>query len=626
MSTENIIKDIYPLTPIQEGILYTYLLQKDSSAYFIQFEVVISNDLNIKCLEKSLNLIVEKYDVLRTNIVYTNIKKPKQVILREKQVNINYQDISDLTPDSIKSYIDDYKKEDKKRGFNITNENLTRMSVFKIAPQKFTIIWSFHHIIVDGWSGTKILVDFFDIYKLISQNHEYNHDSGKPNSYKDYVKWLTSQDKNTALAYWADYLKDYDTPIDIPKVLQGINCQKQFELQEYMIKIDEDTTNKLVKIASGNNVTLNALLQTIWGLLLQRYNNTDDVVFGYVESVRPTNIDGIEDMVGVFMNTIPFRVKCEEDDIFIDLLKTTQRKILNSNKYGFTSLAEIQENSYLKNNLINHISVFQNYPSMQKIINPELFDLNIEKMNMFSHSNYDFAVTFVPGNKFGIMFKYNTAVYREADIKRIGDHLINTIDSIIKNPSIKVSDIDILSNEEKDLLINGLNNTKADYPKDKTICELFEEQVRLNPDSIAVQFGETELSYKQLNEKANQLGNYLKEKYQIKPDDLVGIMLNASEQVIIAILGILKSGGAYVPIDPDYPSERIQYILEDSNVKLIICNDETQNKLSHENVSLVNMADINQLSQNTNNVLLSSKPKDMVYVIYTSGSTGKPKG
>ncbi len=626
MNVKSMVKDIYPLTPIQEWMLYNYLPNKDSGAYFIQFHIILANDVDIQSMEKSLDLIVEKYDVLRSSIVYQGIKSPRQIIFQTKNISVNYQDITDLEPAIREEYIDEWKAKDKKRGFDLTRDPLTRMNLFKTGEGEFVLIWSFHHIIVDSWSGSKIVVDFFDIYNVITRNQQYICETEKKDSFKNYVEWLAGQNKAAALSYWSHYLNGYDTFCRIPGKDWHKREHKQFILKEYLVKADKQMTHELSKLADSQHVTFNALMQTVWGLLLQRYNRSDDVVFGFVESVRPTELTGIEDMIGAFMNIVPFRVTAAENESFIDILNRNQQNIIELKKYSFLSLAEIQESSSLKHNMINSISVFQNYPLVKNMIDLELFRIEIKDIRLSSHSNYDFSISFIPGEELSILVKYNSMAYSQEHIQDIIKHLFNMMNSVIDNAGIRISDIEILDNQEKEMILNSFNQSKIGYPEQKTICELFEEQVLCNPDKTALQCGRIAFTYRQLNEKANQLGNYLKENYAVKPNDLIGIMLENSPEAIIAIMGILKSGGAYVPFDPDYPEARIEYMIDNAMVKLMIISPATQNKISKSKLPLIDIADLDKLSDNRGDVMLTSGSKDLVYVIYTSGSTGSPKG
>ena len=622
LSYKKEIEKIHSLTPMQEGIMYNSRINRDSNAYFEQSIFTVTGPLDIEILNKAFNKLIERYEILRTAFFYENISEPKQVVLRNRELRICYEDISNLE-ENKEEYLERFKEKDKDKGFDLTNDCLNRLSVIKIDSDIYKIVYSFHHIIMDGWCLGIIINDIINMYKLISKNEEIVFDETEP--YSKYLEWLDKQDKTSELSYWNNYLSSYEQEINIPKLE---NAAEEFVNEEEEIIISEDLTYKLKSMAEKGAITLNSVIQTAWGVLLQKYNNTNDVVFGSVVSGRPSEINGIENIVGLFINTVPTRVKGEDTTEFIELARKINEDFIEANSHSYCSLAEIQALTSMKNNLINHIVAYENYPIDKEMLNSSISSESgikiINNVEMFEQINYDFALIIIPGSSMTLKIKYNGSIYNKEIIRQIIKNLCNELKSVVNNPNILIRDIDILNEEEKNKLLNDFNKTKMEYPKNKTIVDLFEEQVKKTPSNIAVVNGNSKLTYKELNQKSNALARVLRGK-GVEAETIVGIMIDKSLEMLIGIMGILKAGGAYLPIDPEYPEDRIRYMLEDSNTKILL----TQNKLlesinyAGETIDLEDNKLYEGENSNLNNRGISS---DLAYVIYTSGTTGKPKG
>ncbi|QUI24146.1 amino acid adenylation domain-containing protein [Vallitalea pronyensis] len=616
------IEKIYRLTPMQEGMLFHALADKDSFAYTEQMAFDVKGHMEVKLLEKSINALIEKYDILRTGIVYKEVEEPRQVVLKERKLKVSYEDYSNM--EEKEKSIEVFERTDRERGFNLTKDHLLRLSIIKKEAETYRLIWSFHHIIMDGWCMPIIFSECFENYHKLCKNMPLEHHQATP--FIDYIKWLEDQDKEEGEAYWTKYLEAYEDKAVIPfRKERDAKGDYHHHTLEYVI--EEDITKKLSDLAKESKVTLNTVMQSIWGILLQQYNNTDDVVFGNIVSSRPAGIEGIEEMIGIFINAIPVRIKAEGDMTFKALTKKVQESAIASEKYAYIPLAQVQSTSHLKSELIDHLVVFENYPmdQMQEENREKgLLEVDFESVSVFEQTNYDFSVTIMPGKAITIVFGYNGLTYDDRHIQAIASHMKSALESIVENPEMPLTDIVILSKEEKEKLINTFNDTKVDYPKDKTIPELFEEQVEITPDNIAVVYGSEKLTYNSLNERANHLARMLREK-GVEAESLVGIMVEPSVEMIIGIMGILKAGGAYLPIDPDYPISRIQYMIKDSGVKLLLTGRDCAKGIETD-CHIIDIYDKSLYKGDASNLVKVNHSESLAYIIYTSGSTGKPKG
>lgn len=617
------IQKIYPLSPMQEGILFHSLLDADSQVYFEQAVLSIDGEFDKNIFEKSFNLLVDRYDILRTTIVYDGIKRPRQVVLKEYPVSISFEEITNLSEEEKEEYIEEFKQKDRSKGFDFKNDRLIRISLIKINDRSYKIIWSFHHILMDGWCLSVILKEFLELYNDIKEGKlPYNK---KVYPYSEYIYWLERQDKEAARIFWKNYLYGYEQAAVLPgkKISVGKTLYKQEEIE---FSINENIIANLKDIALRCKVTINTIFQAIWGILLQRYNNTGDVVFGAVVSGRPSEIRGIENTLGLFINTIPVRVMCDGNRLFSELIVEMQKSALKADEYSYYSLAQIQSESSLKNNLINHILIFENYPVERAIFdadNSGTKSFVIKNFEFFEQTNYDFNVVFLPGTDFIIKFVYNAAVYDIKDVENIKEHFMNLTINIAKGSEVTIGNLDLISDEEKRKILFDFNDTSRDYPSE-TIHGLFENQVVKSLENIALVFGNSTLTYSQLNERSNQLARKLRE-IGVKPNSLVGLMLNPSMEMLIGVFGILKAGGAYVPLDPQYPSERIKYMLEDSGTSLLITQPELVADIEFEG-EVIDITDNELYNGDCSNLANVNRPEDLAYIIYTSGSTGMPKG
>ncbi|MGD2085177.1 MAG: condensation domain-containing protein [Candidatus Aminicenantes bacterium] len=577
MNKNQNVKDIYSLAPLQEGLLFHWLLDESTSSYFGQMEYTLRGNIDADLLEKSVNKIIERYDILRTVYIYEKVKTPIQVVLKKRTVKIHFEDISYLNGDEQKNeYIKRFRERDREKGCDLSKDVLIRIALFQLGENQARLIWSVHHILMDAWCLEILYRELVNIYTSLKKGEEPQ--LGPAISYKNYIQWLEQQDKDKGYQYWRQYLLGYDNPAILPQP-NNKPVNRQAELIRYFHTIEPSLVDGLLNIVVENNVTVNTIWQTIWGILLQKYNNVEDVVYGIVVSGRNADIEGVEEMIGLFINTIPVRITLEDDSRFLQLLLRVQQREVLSKSYDYFPLAEVQSCSTLKGDLIHHLMAYESRPVLtkkdEKIKNREsrsnLSDFTVIDMEPYHQANYDFGVVIIP-NPMQLVLYYNPTAYEIDFIKNITRHVNEIIEQIVKNPAVDVREMEILGKEEKNRLLFDLNKTGAGYPQDKTIHELFEKQVEKTPDNMAAA-GEgaighlpqqrfIQLTYRELNKKANQLAHLLKRK-GVPPHSVIGIMMDHSLEMPVGILGILKAGCAFLPIDPGYPQKRVISMLND---------------------------------------------------------------
>jgi hypothetical protein len=568
------IEKVYDLSPMQEGMLYHSLLEENTEAYFVQISFSIKGLLDIKVFEKAIKQLVQRHEILRTTFFYKNVKKPKQVVLNNKKAQINFRDLSDLTEEESSNFIKSYFLDDRKHKFDLERDTLIRFTIFKLSDVDFKVVWSFPHILLDGWSLGIVLKELFINYESIKNGTPLELEIAKP--FKNFIDWLGEQDYDQALAYWKSFLDGYETRAILPT--KNIHMESNRKQKNFEFNLGERLIRNLILLSKKLNVTLNTMIQAIWSILLQRYTNRDDVIFGAVHSGRTADIEGIDNMVGLFINTIPVRVG--PGNTFREFVTNIQEQATASATYGFYPLYKIQEQSVHKRNLFDHIIVFENYPLSSELGNAR--DLQISDLTSLEQTNYPLSIAVYPGKSLKFKISYDEYLYDENFIFSFENHIKQVASIVLDNLNIDIKQIDMLTEQEKHQLLVEFNDTEMPYPKEKTIHSLFEEQVEKDPHQVAVVFQEKQLTYKELNERANRLARVLRQR-GVTPEDRVGLLMERSLDMIVGMLAVLKAGGAYLPIDPAYPAERIDYMLEDSDSKIVLSKTEDIEQLRKKN-------------------------------------------
>jgi amino acid adenylation domain-containing protein len=619
------IKDIYKLSPMQEGMYFQYLYDKDSIQYFSQTSYRILGNLDIDAIRNSLNELFRRYDVLRTVFNHEKMDLPLQVVLKEQPAEFHFEDISKTDNQVEKEkYIEYRKQKEQERKFNLNRDSLLRVALLRIGEGEYEFIWSSHHIIMDGWCLGILISDFYAIYESMIHNQKLV--LSEPKQYRLWIEWLEQKDQSLAEKHWREYLNGYDAAAGVTAIRMNTHKEKDYLEKQLDLILTNEEYGSLKRISGKYMVTLSTILKTAWGITLAKLNNQNDVVFGEVVSGRSAEIEGIESMVGLFINTLPARILFDDDSKFDDLIVKIQAEAIINEKYSYYPAPKIQSQSLIKQNLFDNIFVFQNYPlaglSGKIEDNESASGFKIVRIDAFENTGYDFNLIIVPDQSITISFKYNSFVYKDEMVQRIVSLYKSILTQLLDNPGLSLGNLELLSEEEQDLILYGYNNTKSDYPAQKTINELFEDQAARIPDKPAVIFGDASITYKELNEKAGNLACLLRGK-GVTRNSIVGIMAKRSFEMMIGIMGILKAGGAYLPLEPDNP--KTDYIIKDSGARIVLVQHKYKNNLP-TGIEAVELEDAGVYREQYSGLERINKAEDLAYVIYTSGSTGNPKG
>ena len=606
------IEDILSLTSVQEGMLYHYSMEPNSLEYHVQISIVLAGDINPELLQQAWDYVVRRNELLRTVYRWRKIDRPVQVVLKNKKIYLQHR--SSLGDENTNSIITDIRQSDLANRFDLENETF-RVYLCRSSTNESTMIISSHHIIFDGWSVAIILKELFNAYRSLYFGME-PIDIPK-NKFRNYIEWSLSQNKEKQRIYWDNYLRGFE-PND------GLfNRVPPLEMERHSYFLSRDLRANISKFAKENDISEAAFFFCAWAIIALKLNNTKDIIFGTTVSGRSSQIKGIDEMVGLFINTIPLRVSINEIDTLLYTIKAINRVLKERTEYENTPLVEIKEHAHINNStqFFNSIVVIENYP-LDSAENIEDV-LTIKEYSAIERTNYNVTIKVTFSDFIQIDLKCNC--FDQSDMTtKIGDYFENIISTILTENDLKVVDIDILSDVDRNRILREFNDTNTNYPREKTIYQLFEEQVEKAPQNLALVYQKEKMTYSELNQKSNQLARALQSK-GIEKNRFVGIMVERSSDMIVSILGVLKAGGAYLPIDPEYPNERIRFLLEDSEVSILL-TQSWLNTTTVFNGAVINLDDHNTCRDDITNPCPTNCARDLAYVIYTSGSTGKPKG
>ncbi|HVG18997.1 MAG TPA: condensation domain-containing protein, partial [Blastocatellia bacterium] len=622
MNAEN-IESIYELSPMQQGMLFHSLLSPNSGMYVEQLTCALRGKLNASALERAWRRVVERHAVLRTSFYWKELDKPLQLVQRNVKLPFEHQDWRALDRATQRERFDALVEEDRGRGFELSEAPLMRLALIRVGEDSYQFVWSHHHLLLDGWCLALLLGEVFAFYKAFDRGEEFHAPPARP--FKEYIAWLQRQDLAQAESYWRRTLKGFTSPTALPTTAKAAGGGGDDGEQ---LRLSREATDSLMSFARRHQLTLNTMAQGAWALLLSRYSGDDDVVFGATVSGRPAELPGVETMVGLFINTLPVRVRLRGDGRLLDWLKRLQEQQAQQREYEYSPLADVQGWSEVPRGtpLFESIVVFENYPIESSSLS-QASSLEIAELRSYEKTNYPLTVIFKPGEELSLEIKYDGSKFDTDMAERALRHLANLMESIAGSSDCRLRELAILSEEERRQLLDwGRPRQAAPAPFD-CIHQMFEAQARLSPEAIALTAEDGQLSYAELNRRANQLARYLMGQ-GVGPEALVGICMRRGAGMVVGILAALKAGGAYLPLDPAYPPARLAMMVEDCAARLVLTEGGLLDRIDAAGVRLVRIdQEWGAISrEGAGDPDAGAGADNVAYVIYTSGSTGLPKG
>jgi amino acid adenylation domain-containing protein len=625
MSKAGNIEAIYPLSPMQEGILFHSLYTPHSAGYFEQFSYTLEGDLDLLAFEQAWQTILGRHPILRTLFTWEKGSQPLQIVRHEVTLPFAYQDWRSYSPSEQQAQLEAFLIADRKQGFELSKAPLMRLALMRLSERRYQFTWSFHHLLLDGWSSPIILAELFALYEGFCRAESPALPPRRP--YRDYIRWLQQQDLSQGEQFWRAYLEGFTTPTPFGVDKPNFKGQAEaYAVQELVLP--EAVSGPLQGLVQRHHLTMSTLIEGVWAIILSRYSNESEVVFGTTVSGRAAPLEGIENMVGLFINTLPLRVQVRREESFLEWLQGLQAQHTERRLYEHSSLTHIQQWCDLPANLplFESILALGNYPTPHQT-DAERRPLAISEMRLFEQTNYPLTVVVMPGEKLSWRFQYDCHRFDDSTIARMLRHIQTLLEAIVADPDRPLGQLPWLTEMEKQQLLTDWNPPATDEPPRQPIPALFEAQVSRTPEATAVVFEDQRLTYAELNRRSNQLAHHLRQ-LGIKPNDLVAMYMDRSLEMVIGILGILKAGGAYLPLDSAYPAERLAFMLEDSQAPILLTQKKMAGHLPPYQGQIMCLDSDWDLvaGANDDNPETVIAPTDTAYVIYTSGSTGKPKG
>ena len=613
----------YGLSPLQQGLLFHAISSSESEMYVEQYYCTLQGTLDDALFQQSWEKVVERHAVLRTAILWQNQTKPIQEERSGVSANWLKLDWQNYTGTRQKCELDSWLNTDSRAGFDLSRAPLTRFALMQLSKNRWYFVWSFHHIILDGWSSQIILKEVYEHYQALTRN-ECLVLSPVP-SYRKYIDSLNKIDQSPAGLYWAETLNGYSQPVrmrDYDAPLRGIPS-----LEKHNITIEGDLLADMEVFTRNNRLTMNSLLQAAWAITLGRYASSKDVVFGATVSGRQLALDNIDSMTGLFINTLPVRVALDSSNVVIDWLQKLQSNLIEMREFESSALVDIKKVSSLSPgvDLFQSIFVFENRSLMARTDSRMPFrTLDISYRDQ---SNFALSVLVIQQDDIELLLQFDSDQFTSGFMRRVGSSIENTLRQLIENPHSKLASLSVLSVEDTQKYLVGINQTQKQFQDELALHQLIERQADVLPDKPALYIKGAVVNYAELNARANQLANELVKSGTGK-GDLVALHLERSADMVIAMLAVLKSGAAYVPLDPAYPLDRLAFMVQDANARVVITHSYLACVPTDSRILMIEL-DTQWLRIGGNasvNLARHVAPSDLAYVMYTSGSTGQPKG
>ena len=612
------VEDIYPLSPMQQGLLFHTLLAPDAGEYFRQLSCRMRGPLNVEVFRKAWQEVVDEHSALRSSFLYEGLEEPLQVIHRRVELPCEQVDWRDLPEQDRERRVAEFLAADRRRGFVLAEAPLMRLALLRLAADEHHFVWSYHHLLVDGWSVSLLQQQVFRGYGSLCQGGAPVRSGARP--YRDYIAWLQRQDRARAEAFWRRELAGFAAPTPVAPT----GASRGGRIIEERLDLTEAETGSLNAFARQHQLTLNTVMQAAWALLLARHGGEPDVVFGSTVAGRPTDLSGFDSMIGLFINTLPVRVRVQPGTPLLAWLHDLQQKQAEARQFEYSSLVDVQRWSEVPPGepLFESLLAFENHPE-DSSVGQQTGGLEISDLRFPDSTNFPLTVIAVPGVRMQLRIAYDTALFAERYVRSLLDRLRLLLGQIAAGGAHLVADLSILLPEER-RRIEDEQRRGGYYPQPLCLHEMFEARVRERPEAIAVTWEGRELSYRDLDARADRLARLLRGR-GVSPEVRVGLFLERSPELVVAMLGVLKAGGAYVPLDPVYPRERLSFLVEDAGIAVLLTESALAGSLPPSAVPALSM-DAEWDGDEASEPSAAPGPGNLAYVIYTSGSTGRPKG
>ncbi|MEW2513259.1 non-ribosomal peptide synthase/polyketide synthase [Streptomyces sp. NPDC046870] len=621
------VADIYPLTPMQAGMLFHSLLEPAGRTYVNQVQLVLSGVTDPHVLAEAWQHTADANTVLRTGLVWQETREPLQVVRHRATVPVTHLDWTGWPADREARELDRLVAEDRRAGIDLGTAPLMRLTLIRLAPDRVRVLWTFHHVLLDGWSAAQVFDEVCERYAALVSGRRPQVPERRP--FADHVRLLAGRDTGRAEQYWREALAGFQAPTELPRDRRPAEAHRATSSGSVRMTLSPDVSARLRDTAQRAGLTLNTVLQGAWALLLSRYGGGDDVVFGTTVSGRPADLPGVTTMVGLFINTLPTRARVDGRRPLLDWLRDLQAAQSEARRHDFVSLAQVQSWSDVPGGtgLFDSIVVFENYPFDEGA--PARYGLAMEQERDLEPTSYPLSVVVEPGDTLTVHLDYDPAAFDTRTVEGLGESLRTLLTGMADDPGRRLADLPLLDPAAGRALAGRFGGRTAEAPRD-TLPGAFRRQAERTPDAPAVRHGDTCLTYRELDARSSRLARRLIAA-GAGPERFVALCLPRTADLVVALLAVLKSGAAYLPVDPQYPAERVAFLFEDVRPDAVVTATQTAGRLPEGPFTRILLdagpgADVPDTPVGDGERRGPLLPGHPAYVIHTSGSTGRPKG
>lgn len=620
----------FPISPLQHGMLMETLRAPHGAGVYVeQIVFEMEQEIDINRFTLAWEKIINHHEILRLGFLWKGLDFPEQYISLPQPLRIEYNDWSSIHPAEKKEYLDMFLKADRRLGFSLDMPPVFRVALFKMGARRYTCLWSFHHCIADGRSMVFILRDLFLAYKTPEIN------LNPAGSFRHYILWLKRQKQAGAREFWTDYLMGFNEPLafsfsakERPEI-QSRRQQHAMSLStgSHEIRLSSLTSRKIKNMCQKNHFTLNSFLMGAWAVLLSHYTGKTDILFGASISVRNFE-QNRADKTGMYINTVPVRIKVRPDSTLADFISDIRVQWSAIREYQHLSLTDIHALSPIRGTLpLSEIYFSYDYQSLDSSLDEYKPAVSCSGVLLLERTPASIFLVIKGTDDLVVSIEYDQRKFNAGITRRILDHLAVFLKSASENPGARLRDLPVLTEWETQKIAEKLNTWKGHLKSGNCVHQRFEIQAAFNTYMTAVTDGQRSYTYGQLNAFANQMAHFLILKGG-GPEKKILLLLEQTSDLIAVLLGVLKSGSCYIPLDISYPDERIRLILADCDPDIVITAEKDQKRVGPCKAQIVLIDRDLQGIQAMKSVNLKEPvtPDNMAYIIYTSGSTGVPKG
>ncbi len=622
------VDSVYALSPMQQAMLVRTLQIPGLEEYTEHVVWTVTGELDAAALGRSWQRLVDRHGILRTVFFWEGLDQPVQVVRKRVAAPFEVLDWRDVPEDRREERFAALLADDRARGFDPASAPLARILCVRLGDREHRVAWSHSHLLLDGWSSSLGLRELFVCYAAFVEGAEPELPRAVP--YQDFVAWLAGRSEAGAEAFWRARLAGFDAPTRLP--VERPAGRGAAEVPEVLrARIPEAALARVREAARRHGITLNTVLQGAWGLLLSRYSGERDVVFGTVVSGRPPSLPGVEAALGMFVNTVPARVRVRPGAPAAAWLREIQEEQTGSREHDWVSVPRIQSWSEVPppERLYDTLYTFQNVPD---IATGGAAAGGAEWSGFYRdaaavRSAFGLNLEFVPRDGLELILLFDAARFDRGFVEDVPRHLEAVLEAFAARPERPVDGISLLTPAERGAVLDAGAAPRRDFPRGECVHERVAARAALVPAAPAVVSGARTLTYAELDGQANRLANHLR-RLGVGPEARVAVCLERAPEMLLAVLAVLKAGGAYVPLDPEYPAERLSYVAEDCGARVVVTLAHRAEAFAAvDGVTVLLDADAPALAAESAEAPESgTAPENAAYVIYTSGTTGRPKG